>query len=104
SLHHIATGLYQLHSAEVAHQDLKPSNILVFEGSTSKIADLGCASVKGVASPRDSAAFAGDRTYAPTDCCTATMTRSGQGGVKRAMCTTSVAWRFSSSLASECQH
>ena len=29
SLHQSATGLNQLHSAEIAHQDLKPSNILV---------------------------------------------------------------------------
>ncbi|MGH9504879.1 MAG: protein kinase domain-containing protein [Terriglobales bacterium] len=66
-LHHVATGLYQLHSATVAHQDLKPSNVLVFEGSISKVADLGSASVKGEACPRDSFEFAGDSTYAPPE-------------------------------------
>ena len=66
-LHHIATGLHQLHSAQVAHQDVKPSNVLVFGGGTSKIADLGSASLQGVASPRDGARFAGDRTYAPPE-------------------------------------
>src|SRR6185437_7605631 len=47
SLHHIATGLMQLHSAGIAHQDLKPSNVLVFEGKTSKVSDLGRAAYQG---------------------------------------------------------
>ena len=67
SLHHIATGLNQLHVREVAHQDLKPSNILVFDGKVSKIADLGCASVRGKGGPRDSHACAGDLAYAPIE-------------------------------------
>lgn len=66
-LHHIATGLCQLHTAGVAHQDLKPSNVLVFDGHVSKVADLGCASVKGATSPRDDFGFAGDGTYAPPE-------------------------------------
>jgi serine/threonine protein kinase len=42
-LHHIATGLKQLHGCGIAHQDLKPSNVLVFAGTTSKLSDLaGC--------------------------------------------------------------
>jgi serine/threonine protein kinase len=67
SLHHIATGLFQLHSSRVAHQDLKPSNILVFNGKTSKISDLGSASVKEIDCPRDDFNFAGDSTYAPPE-------------------------------------
>jgi serine/threonine protein kinase len=59
--------LFQLHSASVAHQDLKPSNVLVFEQKLSKVADLGSASVKDTTSPRDGASFAGDRTYAPPE-------------------------------------
>jgi serine/threonine protein kinase len=66
-LHHVATGLYQLHSAKVAHQDLKPSNVLVFDSNGSKVADLGCASIQGIISPRDDCEFAGDRTYAPPE-------------------------------------
>ena len=66
-LHHVATGLYQLHSAKVAHQDLKPSNVLVFDSNVSKVADLGCASIHGTISPRDDYEFAGDRTYAPPE-------------------------------------
>jgi eukaryotic-like serine/threonine-protein kinase len=67
SLHHIATGLNQLHSRQIAHQDLKPSNVVVFKGTTSKLADLGCASVKGVGGPRDGKPFAGDPGYAPIE-------------------------------------
>lgn len=67
SLHHVATGLYQLHSARVAHQDLKPSNILVFDKKLSKVSDLGSASIREVPSPRDEAPFAGDSTYAPPE-------------------------------------
>ena len=37
SLHHIATGLMQLHRLGIAHQDVKPSNVLVFDRMTSKI-------------------------------------------------------------------
>jgi len=30
-MHHVATGLRQLHGSQIAHQDLKPSNVLVFQ-------------------------------------------------------------------------
>jgi eukaryotic-like serine/threonine-protein kinase len=66
-LHHTATGLHQLHSAKVAHQDTKPSNVLVFDNETSKVADLGCASIQGTVSPRDQYECAGDMTYAPPE-------------------------------------
>lgn len=65
SLHHIATGLHQLHSAGVAHQDTKPSNVAVFK-ECSKISDLGHASRRGTVSPRDKNSFA-DRSYAPPE-------------------------------------
>jgi serine/threonine protein kinase len=67
ALHHIATGLRQLHLIGVAHQDVKPSNVLVFKGRVSKVADLGCASVKGTESPRDELGCAGDPNYAPPE-------------------------------------
>ena len=67
ALHHIATGLHQLHGANIAHQDVKPSNVLVFEATVSKIADLGSASQKGSVCPRDDRAFAGDPAYAPPE-------------------------------------
>ena len=43
TLHHIAVGLQQLHGEGIAHQDLKPSNVLFFETFGAKLADLGCA-------------------------------------------------------------
>ena len=68
ALHHMATGLNQLHGSNIAHQDLKPSNVLVFEeGRISKLADLGCASVRGSSCPRDDRPFAGDPRYAPPE-------------------------------------
>jgi serine/threonine protein kinase len=67
SLHHVATGIHQLHSANIAHQDVKPSNILVFEKTVSKIADLGSASLQGISCPRDDKDFAGDPAYAPPE-------------------------------------
>jgi serine/threonine protein kinase len=67
SLHHIATGIHQLHSANIAHQDVKPSNVLVFGESITKIADLGSASQRGTLCPRDDRDFAGDPAYAPPE-------------------------------------
>jgi eukaryotic-like serine/threonine-protein kinase len=68
ALHHVTVGLSQLHSVEVAHQDLKPSNVLFFPGEGSKIGDLGRAWVKGMPAPHDDARpCAGDRSYAPPE-------------------------------------
>lgn len=68
SLHHVATGLHQLHGIGIAHQDMKPSNVLVFDnGGSSKIADLGRASFRGYAALHDEYHFAGDAGYAPPE-------------------------------------
>lgn len=67
TLHQIATGLFQLHRIDVAHQDLKPSNILVFAKDISKIADLGRATQKQVTAPYDNDIVSGDPTYAPPE-------------------------------------
>lgn len=68
SLHNISTGLMQLHSIEVTHQDLKPSNVLLYEGEkTSKIGDLGRAICKNLKSPYDTMPFSGDNFYAPIE-------------------------------------
>ncbi len=67
ALHHVATGLSQLHSRDIAHQDLKPSNVLLFDGKVSKVADLGRAGYKGYVTPHEELEIAGDRTYAPLE-------------------------------------
>ena len=67
SLHHTANGLSQLHSAGIAHQDLKPSNVLVYPSEGSKIADLGRASYIHKSSSVDSFQIPGDYGYAPPE-------------------------------------
>jgi serine/threonine protein kinase len=43
TLHHVAVGLDQLHRNGISHQDLKPSNVLLFQNKVSKVGDLGSA-------------------------------------------------------------
>ena len=63
-LHHSATGLQELHGMSIAHQDVKPSNILVYPIGGSKITDLGSASQVGNPSRSDKWPVAGDVRYA----------------------------------------
>ena len=65
--HQVAAALRQLHYLNIAHQDVKPSNVLVFEGDHSKLADLGRASDRDSTSPHDEIKCAGDQTYAPPE-------------------------------------
>ena len=67
SLHHVATGLWQLHQRQIVHQDLKPSNILVFDQEGSKVTDLGRSAAKAMRSPNDDEDVPCDRTYAPPE-------------------------------------
>ena len=69
TLHHIAVGLQQLHGEGIAHQDLKPSNVLFFETFGAKVADLGCADTEKnpAGSPRGALGVAGDPSYAPPE-------------------------------------
>lgn len=68
ALHHISTGLKQLHGSDIVHQDLKPSNVLMFDSlareQVSKLADLGRASRSGTYCPFDTLGWAGDPAYA----------------------------------------
>jgi len=71
-LHHSATGLLQLHQRGVAHQDVKPSNVLVFGsdeqgGVSGKIGDLGRATDPRRPMWHDGLAIAADSTYAPPE-------------------------------------
>lgn len=69
TLHQITVGVQQLHGEGLAHQDLKPSNVLFFESFGAKIADLGCADSlhKPADSPRGNLGIAGDPNYAPPE-------------------------------------
>jgi serine/threonine protein kinase len=68
SLHHMALGLQQLHAHNAAHQDVKPSNVLLFDNfNMSKLGDVGRAAVKGIEPPHYSFPVAGDWSYAPPE-------------------------------------
>lgn len=67
ALHHICTGMMQLHEAGIAHQDIKPSNVLVFGKNDSRVTDVGRAYSRTHSAPHDFLAIAGDMTYAPPE-------------------------------------
>jgi len=67
SLHHVATGIHELHAHGIAHQDVKPSNVLYFDELGSKLADLGRAHDSENPAEHDSLARPGDRTHAPLE-------------------------------------
>jgi serine/threonine protein kinase len=66
SLHDIAVGLEQLHNINVSHQDLKPSNILIFK-QDSKLGDLGRSMCKDIDNQYNKLPYSGDFTYAPPE-------------------------------------
>lgn len=64
----VLLGIGQLHSEEISHQDLKPSNIMVFTRLGAKVGDLGRAAIKGYANgPYEHCSIAGDFGYAPPE-------------------------------------
>lgn len=67
SLHNVATGLKQLHGINISHQDIKPSNVFVFEEGISKVGDLGRALCDSLSSPHSTLNFSGDGRYAPPE-------------------------------------
>lgn len=67
SLHNIVVGLKQLHSIEISHQDLKPSNVFIFDNKVSKLGDLGRALSDSIIGPHSNRNFAGDGRYAPPE-------------------------------------
>jgi serine/threonine protein kinase len=67
ALHHAAVGLHELHSKGIAHQDLKPSNMLTFGTGSCKIGDLGRCAYSGHSSPHKDQRIAGDWSYAPPE-------------------------------------
>lgn len=67
ALHHIATGVKQLHGLGIAHQDLKPSNVLVFAGNIFKIGDLGHSAHSDYSPPHEGDIAPGDPSYRPPE-------------------------------------
>ncbi len=67
TLHQIATGLFELHGSGIAHQDLKPSNVLQFSREDSRLADLGTSACRDMEGPYDNDTVPGTRAYAPPE-------------------------------------
>lgn len=68
SLHSVAKGLQQLHTAGITHEDIKPSNILTFDKKqVTKVGDLGCSTCDTIHSPFEETPFPGDHNYAPPE-------------------------------------
>lgn len=63
----VTMGIRQLHSANISHQDLKPSNVMVFDSLNAKVGDLGRASLQGVPHRFDNFPITGDQNYAPPE-------------------------------------
>ena len=66
-MHQSAAALRQLHYSNIAHQDIKPSNILLFTDGLAKLADLGRSFDRSAASPHDHCIVPGDIGYAPPE-------------------------------------
>ncbi len=68
AFHGFLVGLSQLHAKKIVHQDIKPSNILIFGGEISKLSDLGSATQLNNRSPLwDQDGHCGDWHYAPIE-------------------------------------
>lgn len=67
TLHNIFVAASQLHTATIAHNDIKPANTLVFTKDIQKIADLGRATSTRFPIYFDKALCAGDKRFAPPE-------------------------------------
>ena len=66
-MHNTFSGMRQLHSKDISHQDLKPSNVLQQKDGSAKIADLGRALTPGATVPHEQMPWPGDLQYAPPE-------------------------------------
>lgn len=66
SLHNVAVGINEMHNIQIAHQDIKPSNILIFNSqNTSKLGDVGRSSSLNMPASHDDCRWVGDFNYSP---------------------------------------
>ena len=66
SLHNVAVGIEEMHSIQIAHQDVKPSNVLLFDNQhLSKLGDVGRSSSITMPAEHDDYYCAGDPKYSP---------------------------------------
>lgn len=66
TMHNLAVALQQIHTINIAHQDIKPSNALVFNKET-KLSDMGRSSDLECPGTNDNYKIPGDRNYAPLE-------------------------------------
>lgn len=66
-LHQVASALESLHYNQISHQDIKPSNVLIFDESIAKLGDLGHAHDRQVSRPGLEQVLAGDPVHAPPE-------------------------------------
>ena len=66
-MHQTTVALQQLHNEKIAHLDIKPSNILIFNEKGAKLADLGRSIHKCCPSPFDDDLRVGDLRFAPLE-------------------------------------
>ena len=67
ALRQVCLGLWQVHRELIAHQDIKPSNILHYGGTDIRISDFGRSSRRGHSIWYDEHNVAGDMAYAPPE-------------------------------------
>ena len=63
----VTLGMMQLHREAIAHQDLKPSNVLTYGDNGCRVGDFGRSSRRGHQVWLDKLNVAGDRSYAPPE-------------------------------------
>jgi len=67
TMHNVAVAIQQLHGKEIAHQDIKPSNVLFVQNRRQKLGDFGRSATRECRLPHVSFAVAGDRNHAPPE-------------------------------------